>query len=290
MQARSWTAYAFFSALTLCLLILPAIGQAGGHSAPAPKAPTPLPLPDPSNFDKDRLLLESETGKSPSKNGNGEYNCFLPPLNTVRIQTVAVANLQLSGKARKEYESACSSLKDKKFDAAESHLRKAVQHEPRYTAAWVTLGQTLAAQQHHDEARNACSQAVSADASYIPSYLCLADIAARTQQWEEMLKFSGRALDLDPTDNVVAYDYNAGANLNLRKLPDAEKSALRALEIDKNNSDPRLHFLLAQIYEAKGDATNEAVQLREYLKFASDPNDAAMVKQYLSELEKHAAK
>jgi hypothetical protein len=83
----------------------------------------------------------------------------------------------------------------------------------------------------------------------------------------------------------VAYDYNAAANFNLHNLPEAEKNALRAAEIDKNNTDPRVHFLLAQIYEAKGNRADEAAQLREYLKYASDPNDVAMVKQYLSDLD-----
>jgi tetratricopeptide (TPR) repeat protein len=83
----------------------------------------------------------------------------------------------------------------------------------------------------------------------------------------------------------VAYDYNGVANLKLHNLPEAEKSALQAVAIDKNNTDPRLHFLLAQIYEAKGDRAGEAAQLREYLKYASDPNDVAMVKHYLSELD-----
>jgi hypothetical protein len=59
---------------------------------------------------------------------------------------------------------------------------------------------------------------------------------------------------------------------------------LRALEIAKSNVDPRVHFLLAQIYE--GDRENEAAQLREYLRYATDPNDVAMVRRYLSELEK----
>jgi hypothetical protein len=31
-------------------------------------------------------------------------------------------------------------------------------------------------------------------------------------------------------------------------------------------------------------------QLREYLKFATDPEDAAIVKQYLSQLEKQTGK
>jgi hypothetical protein len=73
-------------------------------------------------------------------------------------------------------------------------------------------------------------------------------------------------------------------------LADAEKSGLRAADIDKNHDEPRVHFVLAQIYEAKHDPTNEAAQLREYLKYATDPDDVAMVKQYLSELEKQPRK
>jgi tetratricopeptide (TPR) repeat protein len=289
MRARTRIVSAILCAVTFSLLISSALAQGGSHPTPPVNPPPPPARPDPSNFDKDRLLMESETRNSQLKNGE-EYTCFLPPLNVVHSRTVAVANLQLSGKAKKEYESACSALKDKKYDAAEAHLRKAVQQEPKYATAWVTLGQMLAARQHNDEARDACSQAVTADASYVHSYLCLADIAARNQQWEEMLKFSRHALDLDPTDDAVAYGYNAGANFSLHKLAEAEKSAMRAIEIDKSHSDPRMHFLLAQIYEAKGDPANEATQLREYLKFASDPKDAEMVRQYLSELEKRSGK
>ena len=80
------------------------------------------------------------------------------------------------------------------------------------------------------------------------------------------------------------------ANLNLHNLADAEKSGLRAVDIDKNHREPRVYFVLAQIYEAKGDPANEATQLRVYLKYASNPDDVAMVKQYLSELEKQASK
>jgi predicted Zn-dependent protease len=120
----------------------------------------------------------------------------------------------------------------------------------------------------------------------LPAYLCLADISARSQSWDKVLQLSRRALEIDPTNDMVAYEYNAAANLNLHNLPEAEKSALRGAEIDKSNIDPRLHFLLAQIYEAKGDRAGEAAQLREYLKFASDPNDVAMVKNYLADLDK----
>ncbi len=288
MQAQTRIAKLFFLALTFLWPASLAFAQ-GSHSAPPPNPPAPLPRPDPSNFDKDRLLLESEARKSQAKNPQ-EENCFLPPLSAVHSHTVAVANLQLPGKARKEYDAACGAIKDSKFDSAEAHLRKAVQQEPKYATAWVTLGQVLAARQQIPEARDACSHAVTADAGYVPSYLCLADAAARTQQWDDTLKFSRQALDLDPTDDPIAYDYTAAAYLNLHKLAEAERSGLKAVEIDKSNSDPRIHFLLAQIYEAKGDAANEAVQLREYLKFAGDASDASMVKQYLAELQKRTGK
>ena len=85
-------------------------------------------------------------------------------------------------------------------------------------------------------------------------------------------------------------DYNAAANLHLHNLSEAERSALKAAEIDKHDIDPRVHFLLARIYEAKGDRTGEADQLREYLKYAGDPHYISMVKKYLSDIEKETNK
>jgi tetratricopeptide (TPR) repeat protein len=244
-------------------------------------------IPKPVNDAMDRVQLRDapRDASAKQKSSADDATCLLPPLTLVQSPTVAAAHLQTPAKAKKEYEEACAALKDKKTENLEKHLRKAVQEYPKYSAAWVTLGQVLAARQQNDEARSACSQGSAADPSYVPAYLCLADIAAREKAWDEVLKLSSRALELDPTVNAVAYEYNAAANLRVNRLAEAEKSALKALEIDKNNTEPRAHFVLAQIYEAKGDRENEAAQLQEYLKFASDPQDVAMVKQYLSQLE-----
>lgn len=214
-------------------------------------------------------------------------NCFLPPLNRLLLSTVDIANLGAPPKAKKEKEDGCAALRKHKITQAEAHLRKAVNQWPKYLAAWVVLGQVLEVQQKSDEAYSACSQPLTADSNYLPAYLCLADISARSTSWNKVLELSNRALEIDPTDDAVAYQYNAAADLYLHKLPEAEKSALRAVEIDKGNADPRVHFLLAQIYEAKGDRENEATQLRECLKQAS-PGDVATakLKQYLSKLEK----
>ena len=105
-----------------------------------------------------------------------------------------------------------------------------------------------------------------------------------------MLKLSSRALEFDPTTDAVAYEYHAAANLNLHNLAEAEKSALRAVGMDVNHHEPRVYFVLAQIYEAKREPVNEAAQLREYLKYITSPDDIAMVKQHLAELEKQPGK
>jgi len=188
------------------------------------------------------------------------------------------------------YLAGCAALRKKKIKSAEKRLRNAVENYPEYSAAWTTLGQVLAAEKHNDEARKACSQGSAVEPSYVPAYLCLAGIAAQEEVWEEVLKFSGEALQLDPVTTAIAYLYNAAANLKTNKLDEAEKGALQALAIDKDNSDPRVHFLLAQIYEVKGDRTKEVAELKEYLKFAKNPEDVADVKQYLAQLEKADAR
>jgi tetratricopeptide (TPR) repeat protein len=136
---------------------------------------------------------------------------------------------------------------------AEKQLRKAIRTDAKYAVAWVTLGQVLTGKKQTDEAQQACLQASTAAPRYIPAYLCLADIAARAHAWNEVLRFSDRALELDPAQDFLADEYNAAAHLNLHHLTEAEKSGLRAVDIDKNHREPRTLFVLAQIYEAKGD-------------------------------------
>jgi tetratricopeptide (TPR) repeat protein len=288
------SAFHRFAAVVLSSFALLSLGVGLAHAQKggAPAGPPPTTSMHPtvnSKFDADKVLFDSN-GKPISPNDAKADNCFLPPLNGLHIVTASAAELQIPAKSQHEYENGCSALRNKKIPEAENHLRKAVKDDAKFPSAWVVLGQVLEAEQKMDDARNACSQSVTANPSYVPAYLCLADISARSKNWDEVLKQSAHALELDPVTDAVAYSYNAAANFNLNNLTAAEKSALRAVEIDKSNNDPRVHFLLAQIYGAKGDGASEAAQLREYLKFATDPADVAMVKGYLAELDKQNGK
>lgn len=269
----------------------PATPAPASPTSHSPGASTPSTLAEPSAaWDYWQLKQRSSNNALVSPLIAEGENCFLPPLNGLRLSTVDIANLDVPSKAKREHKDGCAALRKHKMTQAETHLRKAVKQWPKYLAAWVVLGQVLEVQQKIDQAYDACSQPLTTDSNYLPAYLCLADISARSESWNKVLQLSARALGIDPTDDAVAYHYNAAANFYLHKLPEAEKSALRAIEIDKGNADPRVHFLLAEIYEAKSDRQNEAAQLREYLKHAG-PNDVATVetaKRCLAELEKPA--
>ena len=209
-------------------------------------------------------------------------NCFLPPLNGLPMLATGVVEFQIPAKPQREFEEGCASLRGQKVLDAEIHLRKAVKQDAKFSAAWVLLGQVLEVEHKMDEAQDACSKPTSL--SYLPAYLCLADISARAKNWDDVLRLASLALEIDPSTAAPAYVYNADANFNLHNLAAAEKSALLAIDIDKANKDPHIHFLLAKIYEAKGDRTSEATQLREYLKYVTDPNDAEKIKKALANL------
>jgi Tfp pilus assembly protein PilF len=283
LAGLAWMILAFaVHLLAIPLIAQPATIQGDKFDNKLATPPTTIP-----RFPDSRV----STVKSPAPGEqSGEDSCLLPPLSIVHSSVTGASNLKVSPKAKKDYLSACSAIHHQNWTEAEQHLRKAVEQYPMYAAAWVTLGQVMQSRQRKDEARSACTHATTVDPTYLPGQLCLTDIAAHDDDWEQVLKLSQRALELNPTSDPHAYVYAASAYLKLNRLADAEKSAMKAVEIDKENVEPRVHFLLAQIYEVKGDSAQELVQLREYLKFVSNPQDAAMVKKYIADVDAQATK
>jgi tetratricopeptide (TPR) repeat protein len=164
-------------------------------------------------------------------------------------------------------------------------VRNAIKTFPNYVAAWVMLGQVLEGRQQSKEAGDACEQALSIDSSYLPSYLCLAEISVRNQQWDAVLNLTGVAVGLDPVRDVYAYFFRAMAYYGTHKLADAEKSAMEASENDRENDEAPVYLLLAQIYEAEGHADAAAAQIRHFLKLTTRRQDSRLAKEYLAELE-----
>jgi tetratricopeptide (TPR) repeat protein len=227
--------------------------------------------------------------------------CFFPPLNTVQDLAVAASELAVPKDAKKEYGKACEALAGRKNVDAEKHLRKATDLFPQYSASWVLLGQMLEQQSNLSGSREACLKATAASPHNIQAYLCLADIGLRQGDWNEVLAQSVKAIDLDPVNQSAGYIYKGSANYSLHQLSEAEASALKASEIERTrkykdqedrdkHSDPRVHILLAQIYDQKGETSKEVAELREFMKTVKNPQAHAMIEQSLKELEQQPAK
>jgi tetratricopeptide (TPR) repeat protein len=260
------------------------VGQesASCHHCPALNPAQTRTLP---SFPDDRVTGDNQL----STNGSGGQElCSIQPFPGLAgsAGVTSVDGLQLPAKAQKEYGAACSALKSHRLGASEQHVRKAVKIYPKYVAGWVMLGQILEAQQQPDQARKACAQASEADPRYLPSYLCLAEIAGREERWDEVLRHTARALELDPLHDAYAYFFSAIAYFNLNQLPEAEKRALKAEEIDRNHYEPMVQFLLAQIYEARHKLTEAAAHLREYLELAPDAEGADSLRAHLAEMQR----
>jgi tetratricopeptide (TPR) repeat protein len=199
-----------------------------------------------------------------------------------------VQSLQAPGKARSEYQRACEALRSQKLSDSEQHLRKALKIYPADPQGWVFLGKLLAMSNRLEEAADACSQAVSHDASSWTGDLCLAEVNGREKRWTQSLAESNTAVSLHPESKLFADYFSAVALFNLRELPQAEVRAREAEQMDRNHALPPLQYLVAEIDEAKGDTPAAITQLREYLKYATDPDESDRAKKDLERLETQA--
>jgi len=214
-----------------------------------------------------------------------DAKCLPWNLSAIQAATVSAPVLKVSGKARNEYEKACNAYHDKKFPEAEQHLRGAIAKFQDYPAAWVMLGVVLDEQHKEQEARDACSHASSISGKYLAAYLCSAEFSARNREWEQLLNLANAALGLNSEKNGYAYYYQAMAYLYRKDVVNAQKSALRAAEIDADHTYLPLYFLLAQIYVAQGDKSTAAMYLRQTLKHPNNREQEEAVIRYLAELE-----
>jgi tetratricopeptide (TPR) repeat protein len=215
----------------------------------------------------------------------GEETCFPWALAAARSTAVSVTTLKVPSNARIEYEKACDASNKNKFEEAEQHARSAIDKFPDYSAAWVMLGVILEEQHKAQDARDACSHAAAIDATYLPAYLCAAEVSARNREWEQVLDAAALVLGLKPEGDPYAYYYRAMAYLHMNHPVEAKKSALQAVEIDVSHNEPSFYLLLAQIYQREGDSASAIAQLQLLLKHPTDRQQEDAAKRFLAKLE-----
>lgn len=210
-------------------------------------------------------------------------------LGQVEGTTISFTSLQAPKDARKALEKGREAAGKKKYAEARAQFQKAVQLYPNYAVAWFELGLIHEREKDLEPARQAYREALRADSKFVKPYLQLAMLSAQERKWEEVAETTGRVLRLNPLDFPAAYFYHSVANLNLKNLDVAEKSAREALRLDAQGRVPKAEHLLGVILANRQDYAGAVEHIKIYLERAPDASDADAVRKQLVEIEKVVA-
>lgn len=295
MQSLSIRALIF--ALALNWLAVPVMAQKGGGGGGRSSGGSHASVSSPSHpynptstegaFELYDVTRPATAAQQKAK--NEEPPCFHWPMNPILSATVSVNGLKIPSQARDEFVQGCEAVRKNDLGEAQKRLEHAVKVDPRFAAAWVLLGQTQHEQKKPDKAVESCTQARAADPNYLPAYLCLADLAAHQEQWRQVAELTQQAAALHPVRAPGVFYFNSLANFYLNQVAAAEISGLRAIDESSGEQKAQMHFLLAKIYEQKGDRVAEAAHLRSYVQLAPHAPDADAARHILSQIEEETS-
>lgn len=211
---------------------------------------------------------------------------FLHRLGNVEGFTYSLTSANAPKDAKKAYEKGLDQYKKKKYADAETSFQKAVTAYPQYATAWFELGRTLESQDKKDAARDAFQKAVESDAKFVKPYLHLMQHDLMAQDWQRLRDTTTTILRLNPFNFPQAWFYNSVANLQLRKLDDAEKGAREALKLDERHRFPKISHLLGVILAEKQEFPEALEHMKGYLTMAPNAGDADVVRRQVGEIER----
>jgi tetratricopeptide (TPR) repeat protein len=211
---------------------------------------------------------------------------ILHRLSEVQGYTFSMTTANAPKEAKKAYDKGMDLVKKKKYEEAETQLRKAVEGYPKYAVAWFDLGQTLMSLKKSEDAEKAYQQAVESDSKFVKPHLQLLQLALNARDWQKIADRSDTVLKLNPFNYPQVWYMNGAANYNLKKLDVAEKAAREAVKLDTDHRNPRASHLLGIILADKGDYPGALDQMKGYLSFAPNAPDADVVKKQVAELER----
>lgn len=210
--------------------------------------------------------------------------CFQWPMAPVSSSTVSASRMTVPDKAKKEFGEACLAVRKKKLKEAQHHLDRALGSYSKFADAWVLLGQTQEDQGELKQAEKSCEQARAADSSYLPGYLCLADLAARQEKWDSVAQLTDEVIARHPAKAPGAFFFNFLGHFYLKQWDTAEKSAFAAFKDGSQEQSRQVRWMLAKMYELKGDRSAEAEQLSEYVKLYPNDANAPVAREVLDEI------
>lgn len=206
-------------------------------------------------------------------------------LGNVQGTTISVTTALAPKNAQKDYQKGLQLAQKGKFEEAETRLQNATDLYPKYAAAWYALGQIQQQGGRSSEARKSYTAAITADSKFVSPYQQMALLAAQAGNWEDAEKYSKQVISLDPVEYPASFWYNAVANYNLKRAAEAEKSTKDLLKLDTRHKFPDAENMMAQILLDKGNYSEAAGHLRNYLALVPNAKNADNLKQILLKID-----
>ncbi len=194
--------------------------------------------------------------------------------------TVSLSQLshKVPKEARKEFERACKAKDKGRPEESVAHLEKALEIDPDYMEAHVNLAAALLRKGQVGDAVPHLERAIELDAAAAPAYLNLGIAYLNQGRNEDAARAARQACKLDPTNPNPRYILA----LALKEL-NQDDEALRLLE-SVQTEIPRARVSAARILAQRGQVSDAADELRQYLVTVDDAHERAQVQTWLMRL------
>lgn len=200
--------------------------------------------------------------------------------------TIRMRELKIPRKAWDEYRKADRELGARDVEAAEAHLRRAIEIAPAFAAAWNHLGTIAYQTKRYQLAESRFRKALEADPDAYEPLVNLGGVLVTLQRDEEAWPYNVHAVLKKPQD-PLAHSQLGMTYFGLGKIDLAEKHLLEAVRLDGAHfSHPQL--LLAEIYLRRGERSKAADQLTHFLRLHPDHPNAASMREAIRKLESAA--
>lgn len=225
-----------------------------------------------------------ETAVRKVETHNNEVKSLTIELQKLSVEGAAenVAYRALAPKAQREIGKTLELLRSQKVADARGHLDAANRAAPNQAAVQYLYGVYEKQAGNLEQAKSYWTKAVELNPRYLPALLSLADAMLRENQSKEAVPYATRAVETEPT-SWRAHAILANVYLREGSADDAEKEAERAMELGHGQAEA-VQLVLAVALAKKGEKERALALLQTYLKEHPSDNDAKKLQEDLQRI------